>query len=159
MKTFNIDKLGYNNLIFRNKTDNSLIQIKNYDLAIWEKPAISLSFTNNLLLDNFKKFNNKSLKNCFDSIINTFYSNIMVDNDDIENFHSFIYNLAINKVDFIETIGKWEYNNKVFIEYGFIIRNWGQLSNKLKNYILSSLKKDFKQKSIYLLHEKEELYL
>lgn len=157
MKTFNINKLGYNNLIFRNKTDNSLIEIKNYDLAIWEKPAISLSLTNNLLLEDFKKFNNKSLKNCFDKIINTFYSNIGLEN--MEKFREFVYNLSINKVDFIENIGKWEYNNKVYIEYGFLIRNWGQLSNKLKDYILTTLKKDFKQKAIYLLYENEELYL
>lgn len=159
MKTFNINKLGYNNLIFRHKKDNKKVEIKNYDKAIWIKPAISLSFTNNLLLNDFKKFNNKSLKNCFDDIINTFYSNIMNDNDDIENFHSFIYNLAINKVKFVENIGKWDYNNKTYIEYGFIITNWGQLSKKLKDYILLSLKRDFKQKAIYLLHENEELYL
>lgn len=157
MKTFNINKLGYNNLIFRNKTDNSLIEIKNYDLAIWEKPAISLSLTNNLLLEDFKKFNNKSLKNCFDKIINIFYNNIGLEN--MEKFREFVYNLSINKVDFIENIGKWEYNNKVYIEYGFLIRNWGQLSNKLKDYILTTLKKDFKQKAIYLLYENEELYL
>lgn len=157
MKTFNINKLGYNNLIFRNKTDNSLIEIKNYDLAIWEKPAISLSFTNNLLLDDFKKFNNKSLKNCFDKIINTFYNNIGLEN--MEKFREFVYNLVLNKVDFIENIGKWDYNNKVYIEYGFLIRNWGQLSKELKDYILTTLKKDFKQKAIYLLYENEELYL
>lgn len=154
MKTFNINKLGYNNLIFRNKDS---IEIKNYDIAIWEKPSISLSLTNNLLLDDFKKFNNKSLKKCFDEIINIFYKNISLNK--IEKFREFVCNLSINKVDFIENIGKWDHNNKTYIEYGFIIRNWGQLSYQLKDYILTTLKKDFKQKAIYLLYEKEELYL
>lgn len=157
MKTFNINKLGYNNLIFRDKKDNNKVEIKNYDKAIWIKPAISLSFTNNLLLDDFKKYNNKSLKNCFDDIIKTFYRNIGLEN--MEKFKVFVYNLSINKVQFVENIGKWNYNNKVYIEYGFLITNWGKLSYKLKDYILTTLKKDFKQKAIYLLYENEELYL